>query len=222
MTELGLEWDTERVDVGRMAHKAPEYLALNPAGEVPAIRHGERVLHDSQVIAEYLDGLYGDPETRLFPRAAWPLAQVRMWMALEAGTHKELRPLWWLHVVRPALIAEGLDAEHAAVAVPAGVHPSYVSWLRDVLAGTPRFDSSPELARRRILQKLDVLERRLARAEWLVGDGFTMADLAWFARCEMLPGIGVVLEAPRHAGVLRWFERVAGRPAVTPVATGTE
>ena len=215
MAELGLAWDTERVDVGRMAHKAPEYLTVNPAGEVPTIRHGERVLHDSQVIAEYLDGLYGDPgQTRLFPRAAWPLAQVRMWIALEAGTHKELRPLWWLHVVRPALIAEGVDAEHAAVAVPAGVHPSYVSWLRDVLEGTPRFDSSPELARRRIAQKLDVLERRLAKAEWLVGDAFTMADLAWFTRCEMLPAIGVELERERYVSVVRWFERVAARPAV--------
>jgi glutathione S-transferase len=142
-----------------------------------------------------------------------------MWIALEAGTHKELRPLWWLHVVRPALVAEGLDAEHAAGAVPAGVHPSYVSWLRDVLAGTPRFDSSPELARRRILQKLDVLERRLVKADWLVGDAFTMADLAWFTRCEMLPGIGVVLDDARHRSVMRWYERVAARPAVTGMAT---
>lgn len=215
MRELGLVWDTERVDVGRMAHKAPEYLTLNPAGEVPSIRHGERILYDSQVIAEYLDGLYGEPgETRLFPRVAWQLAQVRMWIALEAGTHKELRPLWWLHVVRPALVAEGGDPANVAAAVPTGVHPSYVSWLCDVVAGTPRFDSSPELARRRILQKLDVLERRLARVEWLVGDAYTMADLAWFTRCEMLPAIGVELDAGRHPGVARWYARVAARPAV--------
>jgi glutathione S-transferase len=158
LTELGFEWGTERVDVSRMAHEAPEYLTVNPAEEMPAIRQGERVLYDSVVIAEHLDGRYGHPgQTRLFPRAAWPLAQVRMWIALEAGTHKELRPLWWLHVVRPALVAQGLDAESATGVVPAGVHPSHVSWLHDVLAGTPRFDSSPELARRRILQKLDVL-----------------------------------------------------------------
>jgi len=216
MAELGLGWETERVDMGRMAHKAPEYLMLNPAGEVPTIRHGERLLYDSQVIAEYLDGLYGDPGgTRLYPRAAWSLAQVRMWIALEAGTHKELRPLWWMHVVRPTLVAEGIDVDVAASVVPSGVHPSYVSWLRDVLAGVPRFDASPELARRRILQKLDVLERRLAKAEWLVGEQFTMADLAWFTRCEMLPAIGVLLDASRHGHVARWFERVAARPAVS-------
>jgi glutathione S-transferase len=61
------------------------------------------VLYDSQLIAEYLDATYaGNP---LYPDDALERAQMRMWLALEAGTHKEFRPLFYLHVIGPVLRA---------------------------------------------------------------------------------------------------------------------
>src|SRR5262249_48179175 len=45
LCEKNLAWDGVEVDMHRMAHKAPAFLALNPNGELPALRHGERVLY---------------------------------------------------------------------------------------------------------------------------------------------------------------------------------
>jgi len=198
LREKGLAWTTLEVDLLRMAHKAPDYLAVNPAGELPALRHGERIVVDTPAIAAYLERVF--PAVPLAPDQAWPLAQMRMWLALEAGTHKEFRPLWWLCVARPAL----------ADALAPGVAETHAQWWRDVAAGQPRFDTSPELARRIVTQKLAVLEGRLARHEYLVGEALSMADIAWFTRVELLPQLGVEVT---HPGIRRWSARLAARPA---------
>jgi glutathione S-transferase len=212
LSEKGLPWKTARVDMGRMAHKAPEFLAINPSGELPALRHGDRPIHDSQLIAEYLDASYDG--TKLYPRSAYQVAQVRMWLALEAGTHKEFRPLFYLHIVRPASLAAGISAESIEAVVPPGVHPSHLAWLRDVLRGEVRFDTSEALAREIILSKLEVIERRLAGSTYLVGNTFGMADLGWFTRIETFPALGLEIQGRRFPGIVRWLETIRRRPAV--------
>jgi glutathione S-transferase len=215
LTEKGLTWKTVEVDMHRMAHKAPDFLALNPNGELPVLQHGERVLYDSQLIAEYLDRLWCDAGLGLLPRDAYEAAQVRMWVALEAGTHKEFRPLFYLYVIRRELQALGIGLEQVADIVPSGVHPSYTDWLRDTLAGHPRFDTNEALAREIIRKKLDVLEAGLVGHEFLVGEALSLADLAWYTRIDTFDAIGIALAPERHPNVLRWHRSLAERPALS-------
>jgi glutathione S-transferase len=214
----GLAWTAVAVDVPRLAHKAPDYLALNPDGEVPTLRHGDRLLHDSAVIAEYLDQTFaGDGRPRFYPADAFAVAEVRMWLALEAGTHKELRPLVWLRVVRPELERAGIRPGDVDAIVPAGVHPSHRAWLRDTLRGGPRFDAAgPDAARAIVLGKVDRVEGRLAGRDHLVGDVLTMADVAWYTRLDGLGALGIALDEGRFPHVRRWMRRLeedAGVPA---------
>jgi len=215
LAEKGLRYQSVEVDMARMAHKAPDYLALNPNGELPALRHGERLLYDSQLIAEYLDRSYaGEGRPQLYPDDAWLTAQVRMWLALEAGTHKEFRPLFYLYVVRPELLAAGVRERDVDRIVPEGVHPSHKQWLRDVIRGTPRFDTSEALAREIILKKLDFIEARLRSRELLVGERPTMADLAWLTRLDSFEALRIPLSRQRHPSLLRWYEALGKRPSV--------
>ncbi|MEO8600980.1 MAG: glutathione S-transferase family protein [bacterium] len=217
LREKGLEWTTVEVDLPRLAHKAPAYLALNPNGELPTLRHGERIVIDSGLIAEYLDRVYaGVP---LFPDHPFLAAQTRMWLALEAGAHKEFRPLFWLYAVRPLLTSRNVRADELPTLVPDGVDASHVAWLRDTLAGTPRFDTSELLARELIHKKLDVLEYALRSRDYLVGDALSMADVAWFTRLDLLPQLGVDTDRARHPNLRRWFERLSARPSFQETAT---
>jgi glutathione S-transferase len=212
LSEKNLPWESVRVEMTRMAHKAPDFLAINPNGELPALQHGDRLIRDSQLIAEYLDASFSG--TRLYPRDAYQVAQARMWLALEAGTHKEFRPLFYLHVVRPACLAAGITVENVDQVVPPGVHPSHLEWLRDALRGKVRFDTSEALAGQIILSKLDVIEQRLEESAYLVGDSFGMADLGWFTRIETFPALGLDLEGQRFPGIGRWLDAIRRRPAV--------
>ena len=209
LREKGLEWQTVEVDLLRLAQKTPKFLALNPNGEVPVLRHGERIICDSQLIAEYLDRTY--PGNPFYPDDAFATAQVRMWLALESGTHKEFRPLFYLYVIRPALQAAGIRESDLEPGLAAGVDPSHVEWLRDTLRGTVRFDTSEALAREIIAGKLAIIDAHLSDRSYFVGDRCTMADLAWFTRIDVLPRLGVPVDADRFPHIARWFETIAAR-----------
>jgi len=217
--ELKARWC--EIDIARMEHKASTFLALNPNGEVPVLVHGERVIYENVLIAEYLDSLFPDRGPELLPRDAFGAAQVRMWLALEAGTHKEFRPLWYLHLVRPELRRRGFDRASLAAAVPPEVHPAHRRWILDTLDGQPRFDTSPELARLLIQSKIERLEERLRRSTFLVGDRISYADFAWFTRVAQLEILGVETGPDRHPGLSRWRETIAARPSLRAVSSQT-
>jgi glutathione S-transferase len=210
--ELTARW--QEIDIARMEHKAPAFLALNPNGEVPVFVHGERVLYENLLIAEYLDSLFPDPRLELMPRDAFGAAQVRMWLALEAGTHKEFRPLWYLHLVRPELKRRGFDRASLAAALPPQIHPTYRQWILDTVEGRPRFDTSPELARALIRTKLERLEERLQSGGFLVRDQISFADFAWFTRVAQLEAMGVETGPNHYPGLSRWRQAVAARPSI--------
>jgi glutathione S-transferase len=60
------EWDYDLVTVDLAAgqHRQPEFLKLNPYGQVPVLVDEECVLYDSTIINEYLDDEYPEPSLR--------------------------------------------------------------------------------------------------------------------------------------------------------------
>jgi glutathione S-transferase len=64
LEETGQPYRTELLDYGTTM-KAPAYLAINPMGKVPAIRHGDTVVTESAAICAYLADAF--PEARLAP-----------------------------------------------------------------------------------------------------------------------------------------------------------
>lgn len=53
LEETGAPYRTEMLDFGT-SMKAPDYLAINPMGKVPAIRHGDTVVTECAAICAYL------------------------------------------------------------------------------------------------------------------------------------------------------------------------
>jgi glutathione S-transferase len=64
LEEVGQPYRTELLDYGTTM-KAPDYLAINPMGKVPAIRHGETVVTEGAAICAYLADAF--PEAGLAP-----------------------------------------------------------------------------------------------------------------------------------------------------------
>jgi glutathione S-transferase len=69
LEEVGASYEQVLLDYGTTM-KAPEYLAINPMGKVPAIRHGDVVVTECAAICAYLAdafpdaGLMPDPQHR--------------------------------------------------------------------------------------------------------------------------------------------------------------
>jgi glutathione S-transferase len=81
LLHLDYEWIT--VDLMGGAHKSPEYLAMNPFGQVPLLVDGETQLADAQAILVYLARQYGGESW--LPIAPHPMAQVIRWLSITAG-----------------------------------------------------------------------------------------------------------------------------------------
>src|SRR6202046_1724488 len=64
LEEVGAPYGTELLDFGTTM-KAPAYLAINPMGKVPAIRHGAVVVTEGAAICAYLADAF--PEAGLAP-----------------------------------------------------------------------------------------------------------------------------------------------------------
>ncbi len=80
---LNLEYEWVRVDLMKGEHRSPEYLALNPFGQVPLLVDGDVQLADAQAILVYLARRYdGD---RWLPTDALSLARVVRWLSTTAG-----------------------------------------------------------------------------------------------------------------------------------------
>jgi glutathione S-transferase len=91
LEELGRPFRLQVLNLQRREHKQPDYLALNPMGKVPTLRHGEMVMTEAAAICCYL--------ADTFPKAG---------LAVPVGDPRRGPYLKWLFFgpscVEPALI----------------------------------------------------------------------------------------------------------------------
>jgi glutathione S-transferase len=81
LEETGAPYRTELLEYGTTM-KAPEYLAINPMGKVPAIRHGNTVVTECAAICAYLADAFPDAELAPPPAAR---GDYYRWLFFAAG-----------------------------------------------------------------------------------------------------------------------------------------
>lgn len=90
LKEVDADFEFISVNLLEGEHKRPEFLRLNPAGKVPVLVDGDRVIPESAAIVLYLADKY--PQKGLLPTDLNERAQVYRW-TLFAVTELE-QPLW--------------------------------------------------------------------------------------------------------------------------------
>jgi glutathione S-transferase len=90
LQELGADFEPIRVNLAAGEQRRPEFLKINPAGKIPVLVDGDRVLTESVAIVLYLAEKY--PRKGLLPDGLNERAQVNRWLMF-AATELE-QPLW--------------------------------------------------------------------------------------------------------------------------------
>ncbi|WP_026176220.1 glutathione S-transferase [Methylobacterium sp. 88A] len=80
---VGADCEIVEVDLAAGAHRTPDFLALNPFGQVPVLVDGDVVVPDSNAILVYLAKKLG--RTDWLPEDAYGAAQVQRWLSVAAG-----------------------------------------------------------------------------------------------------------------------------------------
>ncbi len=95
LEEVGQPYRTEVLEYGTTM-KAPEYLAINPMGKVPALKHGDAVITETGAICAYLADAFSQANLApaLGDRRRGPYLR---WMFYAAGC---VEPAAWLNAMK--------------------------------------------------------------------------------------------------------------------------
>jgi glutathione S-transferase len=102
----GQDYTPQLLKLHKGEQKAPEYLALNPNGQVPLLLVDGKPLHQIVAICEYLDRAH--PNVGLLPQEPWQHAQA---LSMLAWMNNTVHPTF-THVFMPDKFAQE-EAAHA-------------------------------------------------------------------------------------------------------------
>jgi len=129
LEELGLPYETVRLNTAQGDQRKPEYLKINPRGRVPTLIADNKVLTENVGILSLLAG--GHAMGRLWPKDTWHQALAISTMAWLSNT---VHPTY-AHLFRPERYVDG-DAEREAVKAKArGTYEGYLKEIDGLLAG---------------------------------------------------------------------------------------
>jgi len=211
LAEKGIAYESVAVDLSRQEQHAPEFLAMNPNGVVPALEVAPgRFLHESATICEYLDDLQPAPPLR--PADPFERAVLRNFVR---WTDEKLLPnlliLNWSQMLQPTA-QRWSDDELAQKLARIPTAERREAWVR--IARQPYNDEEKAAARRKLLALVERMEEMLQAAPWLVGGAYSLADIAalpFIARiAEIEPA---ALEGASHSRTQAWWQAVRQRPA---------
>lgn len=80
---IGVAHDLVPVDLGKRAHKTPEFLGMNRFGQIPVLDDGGTIVSDSNAILVYAALKYD--RTDWLPREPATAAEVQRWLSVAAG-----------------------------------------------------------------------------------------------------------------------------------------
>jgi glutathione S-transferase len=211
LAEKQLAFDGVAVDLGRQEQHAPAFVAMNPNGVVPALELSPGCfLHESSTICEYLDDQHPEPPLR--PDDPYARALMRNFVRwTDDKVLPQLLILNWSQMLQAAA-QQWTDQELQDKLQRIPTAERREAWLR--IARKPYTEAEKAHARGVLRDLVTRMEQLLQTAPWLMGERYTLADIAaapFIARiAEIEPE---ALDAARQPRVHDWWQRVQQRPA---------
>jgi glutathione S-transferase len=182
LQELGIEFESESIDLAAGRQRTAEFLEINPAGKVPALVDGDVVLSESVAIVLYLAEKYAD--RGFVPADLRQRAEMYRWL-LFTVTELE-QPLWRI-------------ARHTTL------YPEHERLPGDALLARREFASMADVLERHLTGRTFVVADRVTAADFVVA-----YTLDWANEVRLLdehPILRAYLDrlyarprAPRHIG----------------------
>ncbi len=192
LRELGQPFEPVLVDRAQGAHKAPEYLKLNPNGLIPVLEHDGLVLYETAAICLHLVDCFAPPRLAP-PLATAERAQFYKWLIWLTNTLQATL----IHYFYPERMVEAGNADGA----------------RQVrLAAQARVVS--------LLQQIDE-QLGSHDGPWLLGADYSAVDPYAFMLCRWTRSFDPLNSRPARdfAHIGPWMQRVLQRPAVQAAIT---
>ncbi len=208
LVEKDLPWTSHHLDLRKKEAVTPEYFGIHPKGLVPTLVH-DGVVHIEFERDHRISG-------RTFSRSAAAtqiagtaegnarLAAHRDRNSCPGGEDADLHPK-----NRQSAAQErrgGCEVSLACSAIP-----NCLPFTAPPRAAAACRQEKVDAAERRLLDLFGKAESELEQHEWLVGDQFSLADIAWVPLHFTLVGVDFPFE--RFPRVSAWAEAIRERPS---------
>jgi glutathione S-transferase len=211
LKEKKLQFVSHYVDLLNFEQHRPEFVKLNPNGQVPVLVHDGAVITESTVINEYLEDVF--PEHSLRPRDPVERARMRIWSKFVDEYFCPALSMWGWHLmvrkVAQSLSKDELDDVLARIPL----REQRDKWA--TVAGESFTEAQLAEAKRKLNVSIDRMENMLVTSPWLAGRSYSLADVNSYSMVagvpRMFPDIMTAARTPRAWG---WLERMNARPAV--------
>jgi glutathione S-transferase len=205
LKEKGIDFVSHYVDLLALEQFAPQFLSLNPDGQVPVLVHDGQAVTETGFILQYVDATF--PTMPLTPADPQGGYWVNVWIKY---VEEYLAPaVWRLGVARQGRLKQLVRSTGPFQHAPPERRQA---WTKAMEGFTP---DELELAKALLPVRLGRMEQALAASEWLAGPAFSLADIAVYPTAKALPELAPdLVNAQATPGALAWLERMAARPAV--------
>lgn len=212
LSEKGLDYTARHIDLAKGEHLTPAYLAMNPNGVVPTLRHDGQVITDSSVIMEYLDEVF--PGKPLSGRAPLDRARVREWLRFieEVPTVAVRIPSF-----KQVLLDRTAHLSPEERRASADRRPLRQHFYRSMEQGIS--DDRQAEAMQRLAMTITRMEGPLAQQPWLCGSEVSIADLALIPTFDRLENLGHGQLWEHAPSVSRWWHASKARASFAKVYT---
>lgn len=190
IAEKALQIETIEVDLGKGEQLSDDFKRINPRCTVPVLELDDGTfLTENAGIAAYLEAFA--PEPPLLGTTPEEKGLIAGWNA-----RVELEGFWPL--------ADALRNRTRGM-------------VGRAITGPTNYEQIPELAVRgqaRGIEFFDMLNARLAEAEYVAGDSFSVADISAFVATDFARWVKLGM-TEAHTNTKRWYDLVSKRPSIT-------
>jgi glutathione S-transferase len=185
-----LAYQSRRMEFSKGEHRTPEFLAINPRGQVPALKDGDFAVYESSAILHYLERRYPDPP--LFGVTAQQHGQVAQALQecalyLDGPAEDFILPLYGGE-------ATAQEKQHQVRGALPKIHAELARWER-ALEGDWLVLDGPSAADLAVFTMVKSLHRGASKP-WAAAFEPNLLPLsetyprinAWMGRIEQLPG----------------------------------
>ncbi|PIN16051.1 Glutathione S-transferase [Handroanthus impetiginosus] len=185
LLELGLEFELIPIDILSGEHKKPDFLLMQPFGQVPAIEDGDFRLFESRAIIRYYAAkCASNGGINLLGNTLEERAIVDQWLEVEVNNYNSLIYTMVLQLMVLPRMGQAGDLKLV------------------------------EDCKGKLEKVLDVYEERLSKSKYLAGERFTIADLSHLPNTRFLMDEGGMDDLiKRRKNVHSWWMDISSRPS---------
>lgn len=211
LAHKNIEWESQHLNLRAGDQYKPDFLKINPKAVIPVLVHNEHIITESNVICYYIEEAFKDQP--LMSESLAERAKLREWLTrLDAGLHEQVAIISFCLAFRKQILSRYNDEQSLEAFLSNMPDPSRAILMRDMVTNgtnSPRL----KLAISAYKKFIKDLANALAKQEWILPSGVSLADFAFLPYMERLEQLNLKALWSEYPNIENWFNRVKATEA---------